>query len=304
MANINIYGTLVRTTESDKIVQGSQVEGGYFVCEVLPTWGSIGQLCYCSTDKKFYQYCAVEEEVDGVITITNRWVDAKFDSVSPRIDEEIATRQAEDEKLDKAIKEEASARAQADEGLGIRIDKLVGNDGDKSARTIANEELASQLLSDSAEASFKTLQELAAWIEDHPEDVTAINEAIQQLQNKLNTEIGLREAQVNGLNFSLKEEINRAKKAENQLDQNLIAAKQDVVQLIEKEGKIRKEEDEKLSQAIDGVHTGFTNADNALKQEMEKYIQEYVANFVLEQEFIIDTTGFGEPKTEEENTAQ
>ena len=405
MANINIYGTLVRTTESDKIVQGSQVEGGYFVCEVLPTWGSIGQLCYCSTDKKFYQYCAVEEEVDGVTTTTNRWVDAKFDSVSPRIDEEIATRQAEDEKLDKAIKEEASAREQADKALGVRIDNeenarkaadlnlqnainneanrvngelatlgemlnkettkldiLIGNDGDKSARTIANEELASQLLSDNAEASFKTLQELAAWIEDHPEDVAAINEAIQQLQNKLNTEtetrtkqlsaltkdlaseISLREAQVNGLNFSLKEEVNRAKKeegvletkiatvqeafgktlvekadalaekitgeekraaaAEKQLDQNLITAKQDVVQLIEKEGKIRKEEDEKLSQAIDGVHTGFTNADNALKQEMEKYIQEYVANFILEQEFIIDTTGLGEPKTEEENTAQ
>jgi hypothetical protein len=221
MANINIYGTLVRTTESDKIVQGSQVEGGYFVCEALPTWGSIGQLCYCSADKKFYQYCAIEEEVGGVTTTTNRWVDAKFDSVSPRIDEEIAIRQTEDEKLDKAIKEEASARAQADEGLGTRIDNeenarkaadlnlqniinneqnrvngelatisemlnkettkldiLIGGDGDKSARTIANEELASQLLSDSAEASFKTLQELAAWIEDHPEDVAAINEAI------------------------------------------------------------------------------------------------------------------------------
>jgi hypothetical protein len=59
-----------------------------------------------------------------------------------------------------------------------KLDILIGGDGDKSARTIANEELASQLLSDSAEASFKTLQQLAAWIEDHPEDVAAINEAI------------------------------------------------------------------------------------------------------------------------------
>jgi hypothetical protein len=56
-------------------------------------------------------------------------------------------------------------------------------------RTIANEELAAQLLSDSADASFKTLQALAAWIEDHPEDVAAINAAIQQLQDDLTREI-------------------------------------------------------------------------------------------------------------------
>ncbi len=58
MANINIYGTLVRPVETDKIVQGSQVDGGYFVCETLPTTGtwSTGQLCYCQKDSKFYQY--------------------------------------------------------------------------------------------------------------------------------------------------------------------------------------------------------------------------------------------------------
>lgn len=61
MANIEIFGTLVRNddnTNRDKIVQGYQVEGGYFVCESLPTTGTwaTGQLCYCQADNKFYQY--------------------------------------------------------------------------------------------------------------------------------------------------------------------------------------------------------------------------------------------------------
>ena len=43
MANIEIFGTLVRNddnTNRDKIVQGSQVEGGYFVCSAKPTSGT------------------------------------------------------------------------------------------------------------------------------------------------------------------------------------------------------------------------------------------------------------------------
>ena len=61
MANIEIFGTLIRNdnnTNRDKIVQGSQVEGGYFVCSTLPASGTwtTGQLCYCTGDSKFYQY--------------------------------------------------------------------------------------------------------------------------------------------------------------------------------------------------------------------------------------------------------
>lgn len=61
-----------------------------------------------------------------------------------------------------------------------RVDKLVGSDANKSVRTIANEELAAQLLAgpDGAVDNFKTLQELAAWLEEHPESAAAMNEAI------------------------------------------------------------------------------------------------------------------------------
>ena len=48
------------------------------------------------------------------------------------------------------------------------ITTLVGNDSGKSARTIANEELAAQLIPDSAQESLDTLQEIADWIQNHP----------------------------------------------------------------------------------------------------------------------------------------
>ena len=61
-----------------------------------------------------------------------------------------------------------------------RLDVIEGNDAGKSIRTIAKEELAAQLLSGEADADFKTLQELAAWLEEHPEDAAAMNASIEQ----------------------------------------------------------------------------------------------------------------------------
>ena len=68
------------------------------------------------------------------------------------------------------------------EAIDEVVTTLVGDDTGKSVRKIANEELAAQLLSGDAEADFKTLQELAAWLEGHPEDAAAMNQAIAELE--------------------------------------------------------------------------------------------------------------------------
>lgn len=52
---------------------------------------------------------------------------------------------------------------------------LVGSDTGKSVRTIANEELAAQLIPQAAQESLDTLQEIAAWIQSHPSEASAIN---------------------------------------------------------------------------------------------------------------------------------
>ena len=84
-----------------------------------------------------------------------------------------------------AAKESASAANTLAGQNETKISTLIGSDNGKSARTIANEELAAQLLSGKADADFKTLQELATWLENHPEDVTAINTAITSVKQNL-----------------------------------------------------------------------------------------------------------------------
>ena len=62
------------------------------------------------------------------------------------------------------------------------ISTLIGADTDKSVRAIAAEELAMQLIPEEAQESLDTLAEIAAWIQDHPNDVSEINLAIQNLE--------------------------------------------------------------------------------------------------------------------------
>lgn len=73
-------------------------------------------------------------------------------------------------------------RADAVEG---KVTTLVGDDAGKSARTIANEELTKQLIPENAKDSLDTLQEIAQWIQKHPDDAAAMNAAIAALQTKV-----------------------------------------------------------------------------------------------------------------------
>lgn len=68
-----------------------------------------------------------------------------------------------------------------------KVNTLVGADANKSVRTIANEELAAQLVPEGAKESLNTLSEIAAWIQAHPDDAAAMNAAITALQNKVDT---------------------------------------------------------------------------------------------------------------------
>lgn len=63
-----------------------------------------------------------------------------------------------------------------------KITTLQGSDTGKSVRTIANEELAAQLIPQNAQEALDTLQEIAAWIQSHPGDASAMNTAIGNLQ--------------------------------------------------------------------------------------------------------------------------
>lgn len=68
----------------------------------------------------------------------------------------------------------------------IKIERLIGSDVDESAREIAIKVLAEQLIPENAQDSLDTLKEIADWIQKHPEDVTALNTAIEENKRVLN----------------------------------------------------------------------------------------------------------------------
>lgn len=81
----------------------------------------------------------------------------------------------------KEVADKAAGDAAA---VGAKVDTLVGEDTGKSARTIANEELAKQLIPANAQESLDTLKEIADWIQAHPSEVTEMNSKIIALESK------------------------------------------------------------------------------------------------------------------------
>jgi hypothetical protein len=63
-----------------------------------------------------------------------------------------------------------------------KLTTLIGSDNNKSVRTIAAEELATQLIPQNAQEALDTLQEIAAWIQSHPADASAMNARILALE--------------------------------------------------------------------------------------------------------------------------
>ena len=98
-------------------------------------------------------------------------------------DEKVGALDDEDERLAGLI----GGNTEAINGVSAKVETLVGSDTGKSVRTIANEELAAQLIPASAKESLDTLQEIAAWIQDHPDDASAMNDAIAALEAKVDT---------------------------------------------------------------------------------------------------------------------
>lgn len=69
--------------------------------------------------------------------------------------------------------------------LATKVNTLIGDDSSKSVRTIANEELVKQLIPTTAKESLDTLSEIANWIQSHPDDASAMNTKITNLETKV-----------------------------------------------------------------------------------------------------------------------
>lgn len=93
----------------------------------------------------------------------------------------------DDTELRGLIDDNAEAIEAHKTAIDSTVTTLVGDDTNKSVRTIANEELAAQLIGENAQESLDTLEEIAKWIQDHPDDASAMNKAIEDLEALVGT---------------------------------------------------------------------------------------------------------------------
>ena len=157
-----------------------------------------------------------EAELAQAITNEATRADAAEKANAKAIADEVTRATKAEEDLQKAI----DAHEEAVDG---KLATLIGTDTDKSVREIANDELAKQLIPEGAQESLDTLAEIAAWIQDHPDDAAAMNKAIEDLEKLVGTlPEGITATTVVGFVQELvAAEKTRAEEAEADLDERL-----------------------------------------------------------------------------------
>lgn len=114
------------------------------------------------------EFVTADNAVREELAATDEAIRGEFAAADDKIREEFAASQ---ESL-------RTAYEQADADMGARIAVIEGEDAGKSMRTVAAAEVAKVVAS--APDSLNTLEEIAAWIEKHPEDVATMNAAIEK----------------------------------------------------------------------------------------------------------------------------
>ena len=124
-------------------------------------------------------------EVDGKLTAVEAEIEVsnEINAAKAALEAKIGT-VAEGKTLVGLIADNATAIENHKTAIDNKVTTLIDSDINKSVRTIANEELAAQLIPEKAKENLDTLQEIAAWIQNHPDDASAMNSAIEVLQKK------------------------------------------------------------------------------------------------------------------------
>lgn len=130
------------------------------------------------------KYVSAVSETDGIITVTREALPDYTNTYAPKththaIADVTGLQDALDGKADDGDITALDGRVTTAEG---KLTTLIGTDTGKSVRSIANEELVAQLIPETAKASLDTLQEIAAWIQAHPDDASAMNTRITDLE--------------------------------------------------------------------------------------------------------------------------
>lgn len=167
------------------------------------------------------------------------------------------------------IQDNADAIEAHKTAVDAKVTTLVGDDANKSVRTIANEELAAQLIPEGAKESLDTLQEIAAWIQSHPDDASAMNQAITALQTLVGTipEGATATDIVNYIKELVDAEKTRATGVESGLDTRLSA----VETLVGEGGSVDDKIATAKQEAIDAAAADATTKANTAETNAKTY---------------------------------
>ncbi len=196
-------------------------------------------------------------------------VNNMLSSLDARLIKEISDRAIGDNAVKEYVDSTSQTILQSLTQTDNKVNTLIGSDSNKSVRTIANEELAAQLLSGKADADFKTLQQLAAWLEDHPEDVAAINLAIQVIQGQL----GGFEKTTNAVKNYIDNATNTLQQDMNNRLKNFDGSDSDTLYIVDKFGNKIAQVDSVGVSSINFI-TNEYNMNNELKSLGERIVAE------------------------------
>ena len=211
---------------NDKI---GTVEDGKTVVEMIQAAKAAATTVVAKDEAAVHITLTSTTSEDGAVTYTigesNIASADALTTLSGKVGENVAAIQTESARAQAAEK----ANADAIKVLNGYVSEDSKGDTGKSVRTIANEELVKQLIPENASESLNTLQEIAAWIQEHPEDAAAMNNAISA-----NT------ASITALQASLSAETSAREKAIQDLDADVtsIEGTKVRVQVVEVDGKI------------------------------------------------------------------
>lgn len=162
--------------------------------EAIAAAKAAGDAAQDTADANALAINAINNETTGILAVAKGYTDDEVEKVQTAVDglsEKVGTVPAGSTVMGIITNIQENAYDDTEitntiNGIGEKVDVLIGSDANKSVRTIANEELAKQLIPEGAIESLDTLQEIALWIQEHPGDASEMNEAIVKLQNKLN----------------------------------------------------------------------------------------------------------------------
>lgn len=156
---VPLQDQIIVYTDDKDVFSGFKIGNGNSTLDLLP-FATIDDGCDC-------------EALQEAITV-NRASIVALETTAKSLSDNIASLVSADSELSKRIIQNEN-----------NIATLVGTDSGKSVATIANEVLVKALIPASAKESLDTLQEIAAWIQEHPDEAAAMNEQIASLQTQL-----------------------------------------------------------------------------------------------------------------------